>query len=90
MGDYSWIGGILEGAFGAATAITTTVVNGKTQQATIQPLAEPLQKSIQVVECFFYTLKSIYHIHNYSAHHSQNRTYSTLLLLMGLLCHMNL
>lgn len=36
MGDYSWIGGILEGAFGAATAITTTVVNGKTQQATIE------------------------------------------------------
>ena len=36
MGEFAWIGSILEGAFGAATTITQTVVNGKTQQATIE------------------------------------------------------
>lgn len=35
MADYSWIGGILEGAFQAAGSITTSVVNSKTEQAKI-------------------------------------------------------
>ena len=36
MGDYSWIGGIFEGAFSAASGITTTVINGQTQQVSLE------------------------------------------------------
>lgn len=36
MGDYSWIGGLFEGAFAAATGITSTVVNGQTQRVSLE------------------------------------------------------
>ncbi len=36
MNDYSWIGGIFEGAFSAASGITTTVINGQTQQVSLE------------------------------------------------------
>lgn len=36
MGDYSWIGGLFEGAFTAATGITSTVVNGQTQSVSLE------------------------------------------------------
>lgn len=34
--DYSWIGTLLGGAFGAAGTITTSIVDGKTQRAQIE------------------------------------------------------
>lgn len=43
MENYSWIGGILEGAFSAATNITGTVMNSKTEQAKIGANADITQ-----------------------------------------------
>lgn len=43
--DYSWIAGIFEGAFNAATSITGTVVNGKTQQVSLQTNADVTKTS---------------------------------------------
>lgn len=38
--EYSWIGGIFEGLFGAADKITTAVVNGKTQRVSLETSAD--------------------------------------------------
>ncbi len=41
--DYSWIGGIFEGAFNMATGVTNTVVKGKTDVAGINANASVTQ-----------------------------------------------
>lgn len=38
--DYSWIAAIFEGAFGAASSITGTVVNGQTQRVSLETSAD--------------------------------------------------
>lgn len=38
--DYSWIAGIFEGAYGAASKIATTVVNGNVQQVSLETSAD--------------------------------------------------
>lgn len=40
MNDYSWIAGIFEGAFGAASSITGTVVNGQNQRVSLETSAD--------------------------------------------------
>ncbi len=38
--DWSWIGGIIEGAFGAASSITNTVVGGQNRRTEMEVLNE--------------------------------------------------